>query len=262
MLGVSVIVRNESGRLVTDLTRDHFRLLVDGRPVPIDVFSNDPAPLAIALMVNSNNWEAVGRFRSVAQAVVDALVPPDRAAIGTFSNEIAISPLTTSDIGILHRVLLEEIWPGWSNPLSTAVHKAIIGLTQERAKKAVIVIGSDSAEQCLHDFPCIGVDNAIRKARDEDVSVYGVTVDLKESAPTNRPVRRLAYETGGGYVRLPGSLGDLSSNMSKVLEELRREYVLGFGPPVRDNKAHRISVRITLPDHVAHTRRAYRLEGY
>jgi hypothetical protein len=44
---IALTVRNPYGRLITDLNRDDFRVLVDRRPVPIVAFSKESQPLTV-----------------------------------------------------------------------------------------------------------------------------------------------------------------------------------------------------------------------
>jgi len=53
----------------------------------------------------------------------------------------------------------------------------------------------------------------------------------------------MSRDTGGGYAEVRDS-DDLSAVMATVVEGLRREYVIGFFPPVQDGREHRIDVRV------------------
>jgi hypothetical protein len=55
-------------------------------------------------------------------------------------------------------------------------------------------------------------------------------------------LRRIADETGGGYFELKKS-AELGSTFTRVAQELRSQYLLGFAPAVLDNKLHKLDVR-------------------
>ena len=38
---------------------------------------------------------------------------------------------------------------------------------------------------------------------------------------------------------------DLNATFTRVVDELHSQYLLGFAPPVRDGKSHRIEVRLS-----------------
>ena len=51
---LSVTVRDRTNHLVTTLDRDDFRLLVDGRPVKVEVFSHERRPLMLGILLNTS----------------------------------------------------------------------------------------------------------------------------------------------------------------------------------------------------------------
>ena len=66
----------------------------------------------------------------------------------------------------------------------------------------------------------------------------------------------LALDTGGGYFEL-GSQDDLAKTFANVVDELHRQYLLGFAPPARDGAVHRIDVRSRRTDLTLRARKTY-----
>ena len=60
-------------------------------------------------------------------------------------------------------------------------------------------------------------------------------------------LRDIAEATGGGYLEVNAD-ADLKETMTRVAEELRHQYMLGFTPPQIDGKPHRLTVRLKTPD--------------
>jgi Ca-activated chloride channel family protein len=76
-VSIYATVRSSDGRLVPDLTRDDFVVLDNGQPQDLTVFSNDVAPITIAVMIDVSG--SVTREVSGATRAVRALIsPPDR----------------------------------------------------------------------------------------------------------------------------------------------------------------------------------------
>ena len=252
---VSVTVRDRRSRLVTTLAREDFRLLVDGRPVNIEVFTNERRPLMLGILLSTSHESGVARMRDVGRALVDALEPAEFAAVGTYALEIAISPFATSDRAVLHRVLNEEIWPGLMHtPVSPAVAAMVHAMPKDRGKPVVVVAGSDYAQRCDYR-PCLSESDAGERALQEGVVIYGIVNRTKEP-PTQVgafPVAKMSAATGGGYLFLTGK-EDLGPLMAQVTEELRHEYLLGFTPPVADGREHSVKVEVARPDHRAMAR--------
>ena len=151
--GVSTVpiyatVRAADGRLVTDLTKDDFEIRDNGRVSDITVFSREIVPITVTMMLDMSGSQSfnVEWMRDAGNAFVDELLPADRARVGTFGREIAISPRLTGDRAYLHRVLAEEIWPGGFTPLWDAMDEAMLSLDGETGRRVILAVtdGFDS----------------------------------------------------------------------------------------------------------------------
>jgi len=251
-------VRGEDGRLVPDLDQGAFEVRDEGRPVDITVFSNDPQPITVALLLDMSG-SMVGHFLRVREATrhfIGALHDDDRVRIGTFGVEVALSPWLTGDKAILRRIVNEELWPGGSTPLWEAVHAAMDSLEQESGRRVILTL-SDGVD--AGDIP--GMEGSSGKARERAESdgfmVYAIGV---EGSPLDHGITALAERTGGGYFKLDAG-ADLSATFVQVVEELRHQYVLGFAPPKADGRMHDVDVRITRPGMNVRARKNYRAPG-
>jgi Ca-activated chloride channel homolog len=90
----------------------------------------------------------------------------------------------------------------------------------------------------------------LERARDEEVMVYSIGLESEYLQGTrmtrtrpSRDLRRIADETGGGYFELKRTV-DLAPTFTRVAQELRSQYLLGFAPAVLDGKLHRLDVRV------------------
>ena len=54
---------------------------------------------------------------------------------------------------------------------------------------------------------------------------------------------------------------DLAAAFTHVMDELHHQYVLGFAPPSRDGKTHKIEVRPVNKDYKLRARKTYRAPG-
>ena len=67
---------------------------------------------------------------------------------------------------------------------------------------------------------------------------------------------RVAEESGGGYIEIRYG-EDLAAAFAKVAEELHGQYLIGYAPPKRDGKVHRVEVRVTGRGYEARARKSY-----
>jgi Ca-activated chloride channel homolog len=269
-VAVYVTVTDREGRLVPDLTRDDFRILDNRRPVEITTFSNEIQPITVAVMLDMSGSMLGGflRVRESTLRFVEALLPWDRATIGSFGSEIAVSPLLTGDKDILRRVAREELWPNGPTPLWNAIDAGMSALEDETGRRVVLVLtdGQDTGGLPGHRA---GRRQVSRRARDHGFMIYAIglegagiqVINSRGVRSQSRPslewdVRSLAEDTGGGSFSLTVD-ADLGATFERVAEELRRQYVLGFTPTVLDGREHRLDVQVTVPGDRARARRSY-----
>ena len=271
-VAVYATVTESGGRLVPDLTRDDFEVRDNGKPQPISVFSRDVQPITVVMLLDrsgsmSQNLQLVER---AAEAFVRAMLPADKARIGSFAERIQIDPenFTSSQdelIGIL-RTRLQQRGP---TPLWNAMEMAIASLKSQDGRRVVLVFtdGADSPGNFkLNNLSFMDV--ALR-AQESDVMVYAIGLEGRPSTlagggfggmMSQRPdpgLPSIASETGGGYFELRNAQ-DLSSTFARVAEELHRQYLLGFEPPKLDDKMHKLDVRVRKPGTKVRARKEYR----
>jgi len=254
LVPIYVTVRHDSGRLVTGLRRDQFRVLEDGREREILAFSNESQPItAVLLLDTSSSMSARLQWtRSVATHFVDSLQARDRLRIGSFGTEISLSPHLTGDVARLKQIVRDEIWPGGGTPIWHAINAALDSLRPESGRRVVLVVGDGAPS------PKAGQPPAELKARceAEDVMVYAVS---SESAGMGLGLRALAADTGGGHFIIPSD-ENTQQAVADVAEELRRQYVLGVAPASTGGR-HALTVRVTEPDMKSRARRAFPTSG-
>jgi Ca-activated chloride channel homolog len=251
-------VKDESGRLVRNLTQDVFEVFDNGKPVTITTFSNAPQPITVVLLLDmsASMMPRLLRVRDSTLHFIDALLPEDRARIGSFGAEIAISPILTSEKTELTRIAREELWPGGGTPLWNALYAAMESLTGEPGRRVVLVLtdGMDSGR--LGGWKGSADDVRNRATRD-GFMLYSIGMEgLFQEAAARRKFIELIDDTGGGHFDV-GEADDLRLTFSRVAEELRQQYLIGFVPETVDGKQHRLEVRLKKPGLRARARTSY-----
>ena len=102
-----------------------------------------------------------------------------------------------------------------------------------------------------------GLGEVLRRAREEEVMIYGIGLQSEMQGIRTRPdgaLRKMAEETGGGYFELKNT-DDLGPTFTRVAQELHSQYLLGFEPQT-DGKVHKIEVRVKRPGLTARGRRS------
>jgi Ca-activated chloride channel family protein len=285
---VYATVLDREGRLVSGLERTHFEMLDDGRRAEITTFSNDIVPMTVVLLLDMS-YSMTGeqaRVRDAALQFVDALLPADRVRIGTFGDEIALSPWLTSDKTILRRVLREEVWPGGRTPVWSAVRAAFRSIANEPGRRVVLTLSDGVDTGCPRIVPPAPIPQpapgiAASLAVPRQGSLLNVTIGSETLCSTYADVEKtaigsefmtyaigmegpgltaglekLADATGGGHFELQRN-ADLATTLSKVADELHHQYALGFTPVSLDGRIHQLEVRLTRPGLTARARKSY-----
>ena len=262
-VSIYATVSDARGRLVPDLSQSDFEVLDEGKPAQVTVFSNEAQPITVAVMLDMSLSRA-GTFLRIQEGMlefVQALLPADRARIGTFGHEISISPLLTNSKPDLTRILNEELWPGGASPIWNAVDAAMSSLTGEPGRR-VVLIHTDGDDSRNVPGRNVGYSEVSARATRESFLVYAISLPLLVNARSRTPAAlgaslvTLTGDTGGGYINMK-STDDVATTFRQVADELRGQYLLGFRPAVLDGKSHRLDVRIKSSGFKVRTRKSY-----
>jgi len=263
---VFATVTDRDGRIVTTLTRGDFEVRDEGKPQPITQFDNTPQPIRLIVMldVSGSMQGNLPLLRAAGAQLFARLAAEDVARVGSFGNEITISPSFTRDPGELQAALPRSIPEDAPTPLWRAIDQALDAFGKEDDRRPVILVLSDGKDTGPFSFRQRPVSQAevIDRSRRENVMIYAVGMrsrPARQQPPGIGPgglqaalladlpdpgLARVAEETGGGYTEIRFG-EDLGAAFSAVVDELHSQYLLGFAPPKRDGKVHDINLRIT-----------------
>ena len=259
-------VTDEIGRVVLGLTRADFEVRDDGKVQAITQFATDVQPLtAIVLLDGSRSMvNALDTVITAADHLVVRFMPGDRARIGSFADEVRISPAFTSNRDELAREVndLFDLRMGTGTRLWDALGQASTSFEGAEGRRVVVFTDGDDT-QSTSSF-----EDALFRARKADVMVYAVLIRGVKRLPEDRqpgrprrPFSDLALDTGGGYYLVNNVLDDMNSIATEIVEELHSQYVLGFVPQALDGKLHKLEVRVRRPRLKIRARQSYLAEG-
>jgi VWFA-related protein len=263
MVPLFVTVADKTGRLVTNLTRDDFRVLDNGRAQAMTLFDSSPQPVRLIVMldVSGSMTGNLPILRAACDQLFTRLRPDDRVRVGTFGQTIDISPVFTGDVAVMRAALPTTISPIAPTPLWRALDAAIGEFRDETGRRVILVL-SDGKDEPPMSFgqKYIGQLDVTDRAEREDVMIYAVGLHSRSGRPMvpaggqnlgammagdlpDPGLGKVALDTGGGYLEI-GPHDDLSAAFARVADELHSQYLLGFAPPVRDGKSHGVEVRL------------------
>jgi len=252
-------VVDASGRLAPDLEQTDFTILDNGKPADVSLFSNESQPFTAVVMLDTSasmtaNLKLLNR---AAEQFLLRLLPVDRAQVGAFNDKIQLSGTFTNNRDELIGAL-DDLYFGNPTRLNDGIAAGLDALQGIDGRRVVLVFtdGEDTSSR-------IGFKTVLERARDEEVMVYSIGLESEyfngmrvvKSRPS-RDLRKISDETGGGYFELLKT-AELAPTFSRVAQELRSQYLIGFAPAALDGKVHKLDVKVTRPGMTVRARRSY-----
>jgi VWFA-related protein len=248
---VPVVVRSGAG-FAKNLDRKDFRLLIDGKPVPIESFERrSDAPASVVILQDLSGSMASGgkleKSRNVVRFFLSQELPGDEFSLATFASEgLQVDvPFTTNT------TTLSEAISAWEAYGTTALHDAVARMPQisleGRNPKRFAVLVTD------------GVDNASKMTPEEARAIvqeaqlptyvlgleagnpYELSAEGKKVYRYADVLNLLAAMTGGRYYSINGA-EDLQKALTAILDDVRHQYVLGFSTGDGAVKFHKLEV--------------------
>jgi VWFA-related protein len=290
-VAVYATVTSAEGRLVPDLGRDVFSVFDNGRRQELTLFANDVQPITVVLLLDRSgsmrrNFALVEK---AAEEFVNALLPADKARIGSFSNRIQVDPRDfTSNHEELLGILRSELQEAGPTPLWNAVNVGITALLHQQGRRVILVFTDGMDSPMNFSGSNNTLKDVMKRAEEEDVMVYAIGLagggpfggrfgggrrggrgggyggggyrgGYGRRPPVDKPdegLPKIAAVTGGGYFELT-STSDLASTFQRVADELHHQYALGFTPAALDGKMHKLEVRVASAGATVRARKSF-----
>lgn len=254
-----VTVTDGNNRLITDLTRDDFEMLDNGRPQELTIFDNEVRPFRAVVMLDTS-ISMTHRLKDLyagAEQFLIRLLPHDQATVGAFNDKIQFATGFTSDRNSLISAL-KRLDFGNETHLYDALYASLDQLEKVDERKVILLFtdGEDFGSRQ-------GAGRALERASNDEVMIYGIGLETEffngQRQVRSKPdqiLNRFASETGGGFFDLKKN-ADLNASFTRIAQELRSQYLIGFSPAILDGKVHKLDVRIKRPGLKARSRRSY-----
>ncbi|MFN0085917.1 MAG: VWA domain-containing protein, partial [Blastocatellia bacterium] len=227
-----------------DLKQEDFEIFEDGAPQEIANFTRDSDQPLNIVMLYDTSLSVAKRLeferRASARFFEKVLRPQDRAAVFAVSTDVVLLQEFTNRVPLLVNAVKQLKAQG-----ATSLYDAIFlasDYLKDSSGRRVIVIVSDGGDTTSHK----GLLEVLTKAQQSDALIYGVftgtpnpSLNLRDLA-AERALETLTSETGGEVLRAKAAAGlqpdesddqslrDLDLAFSRLAEQLRTQYVLGF----------------------------------
>jgi len=248
-----------NGTVVSDLAKDDFVILDDGRPRPTTLYQVNVEPITVIVMID-RSASMIGTFDRLVSAVDDfarTLGPNDQLRAGTFSDKVQFTSRFTSN----RSEMIDELKKlPFGN--GTKLHDALMASFDElRGKPGLRVVvaitdGDDTTSRTSRK-------KVLEREGTDDVVVYTIGLETQYfdglSFVRNRPgrgLKELAEQTGGGY-RDVREIAGIATVFGQIRQELSNHYLIGFSPGPPDSRAHTVTVQTKRSRVAVRARRSY-----
>lgn len=272
---IPATVTDAAGRFVRTLTQDDFVVRDNGRVQEITIFDRDYQTVSAVVLLDASAsmLPHFDRALTAANDFVLRLMPGDQARIGSFSEEIRISPDFTGDRDTLLAFFANEfnVRIGRRTRLWDAMYEAIERLAGVDGRRVVIVVSDGVDTWSTRTF-----DDVQGLARRHNVATFVVRVavggrEAQRIELTRGPdgsgagqikpqprnaIETLTRDTGGGYVTVDADWLHLAP-FTDIMLDLHSAYLLGFTPETLDDKVHELEVTVRGRNLRVKARRSY-----
>lgn len=233
------VVTDVRGRYVSGLTIDDFSVFDQGRPVKIETFSNEPAELSLAILVDVSGSmeEKLGSVQTASSRFVDELDAHERVAVYGFNHGFRRVVGLTLDHGRVKKALRDLRAEG-----GTALYDAVVLVLETfrgvRGRKAVVVFSDGLDQNSLTTRV-----RAIEAAKRDQVLIYTVGAGDSEADRDAREDLRILAEETGGSSHVIERMGQLSRVFGAILEDLGAQYSLSYAAPTGPGGLRKVVVQ-------------------
>jgi len=217
----------DTGRSYVDLTIDQVDILEDDVPQKIDTFQEAVDPVSMALVLDSSGSmkPSVDLVKATAADFIRAVRPEDPLALITFADKPKFAHVLSLNRDWSFEAI-DNYVPLGGTALYDALWNALQHLKPERGRKAVVVLtdGRDENNPGTAPGSTHVLDEVLKLGKTVGATIFAVGLGEKVDKPV---LERLAEETGGQTYFASDAEG-LGAQFRKVVEDLRRRYVVSY----------------------------------
>ena len=261
---VPLTVTDPMNRLVTGLEKENFQVYDSNNLQTIKSFMTEDAPLSIGIIfdLSGSMQTKFLRARKALSEFLRTCNPADEFFVVGFNDRPAVLVDYTSDVEDVEARMV-MLHPQNRTALIDAMYLGVNKLRSSKySRKALLVISDGGDNRSRY------TEGELTKiVRESEVQIYSIGI-FDAYAPTEEEVNgptllhEVCESTGGRLFRVM-DMQDLSDIATRISEELRNEYVIGYTPSDkrRDGQWRKLRVKLMeppgLPPLTVHSREGY-----
>ena len=254
-------ITDKKGNIVTDLTRDDFEVIEDGRKQAIEYFSNgdgetSPA-MHLGLMVDASGSMLTDMKLAQGAAIkfLNMLPAAEDITLVDFDTQVRITRYPQRDFARLVERIRQRKPDGWT-ALYDALGTYLDGADSQEGRKVLVMYTDGADSRSALSFP-----DTMNLLKASQVTVYaiGLTENTGSARTQLQMTLRQITEATGGQAFFPTAMKDVESAYDKVLAEIKGQYHLGYlsTNTAKDGAWRKVEIRVKRPELRVRTRKGY-----
>lgn len=231
-------------RRFLDVAREDLIVVEDGMEQTVDTFQEavTPVSLVLALDASGSMKKSVEPARAAARGFVNALKPEDRLAVLTFADRAQFAhDLSTVREWSLEAIDKYEALGGTA--LYDSLYDSLARLKRVEGRRVVVVVTDGRDENNPGTAPGSVRTRAdvSRALKDTETTIFAIGIGPRVDQEL---LSQLAAESGG-EAYFPSDVSTLEEDYRRILENLRRRYVISYSSTntARDGKWRQVEIR-------------------
>jgi VWFA-related protein len=251
---IPVTVTDPSGRTVSGLEKQNFKLFEDSTPQDIVHFGAEDAPASIGIVFDASGSmrSKMVKAREAVYTLLNHANPDDEFFFVRFSTEARLAVPLTHDTEEIRRQI-DMLHTNGTTALLDAVHLAIGELAHAHNSRKAIVIVSDGEDNASFWT----VPELKRAVREQEIVIYAIGLpegpgEGSDCIPGHRCGSALLKDIStqtGGHLFVIHHIEELPQVAATIGEWLRHQYVLGYVPSRsdKDGTYRKVEVKLDRP---------------
>jgi Ca-activated chloride channel homolog len=223
-------VVDDKQRIVTDLDRNAFTVLEDGKPQAIVSFRHEDIPVAMGVLIDNSGSmrEKRTKVNQAALNLVRSSNPQDEVFVVNFNDEYYLDQDFTNDLLKLKEALEKIDAKGGTALYEAAVASADHLKRNARLERKVLFVVTDGEDNASRET----LEQAVKHLQEENgPSVYAIGILGDEEHPkrAKRALEIITQRTGG-LAFFPKTLDEVDEISRQVAHDIRNQYTIGYKP--------------------------------
>jgi len=256
-----VTVTDRKGNIVTDLAKDDFQILEDGKPQAAQYFARgegEASPemhLGLMLDASGSMQSDMKLAQSAAIKFLNMLPSADDITLVDFDTQVRITRYPQRDFARLVERIRQRKPDGWT-ALYDALGTYLDGAQQQDGRKILVMYTDGGDTRSALRF---GETLDLLKASQVTVYAIGLVENTGAARTQLQMTLRQIAETTGGQAFFPTAMKEVESVYDKVLAEINGQYHLGYvsSNTATDGAWRKVEIKVKRGDLRVRTRKGY-----